>query len=76
MANNVLTQYPHRRERDGLFDSICPTCFATVVRSKPEADMAELEKAHVCNPAFLAERSRFAKAESTRHLALTRGMEP
>jgi hypothetical protein len=47
-----LAEFPHRRDRDGLYDSICPRCYATVARSRPEAEMAELENAHVCNSAF------------------------
>jgi hypothetical protein len=58
-----LAKFPHRRDRDGLYDSICPTCFATVARSKPEAEMAELEQAHVCNSSFLAERGHLSRAE-------------
>jgi hypothetical protein len=57
-----LAKFPHRRDRDGLYDSICPTCFATIARAKPEAEMAELEKAHVCNSSFLAERGQFSRA--------------
>jgi hypothetical protein len=59
----TLAKYPHRRDRDGLYDSICPTCFATVARSKPEAEMAELENAHVCNSSFLADRGQFSRAK-------------
>jgi hypothetical protein len=58
-----LAKFPHRRDRDGLYDSICPNCFATVARSKPEAEMAELEKAHVCNTSYLAERGQFTRAK-------------
>jgi hypothetical protein len=58
-----LAKFPHRRDRDGLYDSICPACFATVARSKPEAEMAELEKAHVCNSSYLAERGQFSRAK-------------
>ena len=57
-----LADFPHRRDRDGLYDSICPNCFATVARSKPEAEMSRLEKAHICDSAFLAERGLFARA--------------
>jgi hypothetical protein len=42
------THFAHRHDRDGLYHSICPLCFATVARSRPEAEMAELELAHVC----------------------------
>jgi hypothetical protein len=57
-----LAKFPHRRDRDGLYDSICPACFATVARSKPEAEMAELEKTHVCNSSYFAERGQFGSA--------------
>jgi hypothetical protein len=59
-----LVHFPHRRDKDGLYDSICPTCFATVARSKPEAEMVELELAHVCNSSYLAERGHFSRPES------------
>jgi hypothetical protein len=42
------THFAHRHDRDGLYHSICPLCFATVARSRPETEMAELEQAHVC----------------------------
>ena len=48
--------YPHRRNYDGSFDSICRTCFATVGRASNEATLAELEKNHSCDPRLLAER--------------------
>jgi hypothetical protein len=60
MASN-LPRFPRRRDRDGLYDAICPRCFATVARSQPEREMAKLEQAHVCNSAFLAERGLFAR---------------
>ena len=59
-----LSHFPHRRVQDGLYDSICPACFATVARSKPKTNMAEIEKAHVCNSSFLAERGHFSRPES------------
>ena len=52
-----LAQFPHRQDGDGMYHSICSNCFATVARSKPEAVMADLEKAHVCNPSYLANDS-------------------
>ena len=61
------TVYPHRRNRDGLYDSICPACFATIARSQPEAEMAELEKSHLCNSSFLAERGESSRTNSARH---------
>jgi hypothetical protein len=66
----ILTVYPHRRNRDGSFDSICPTCYATVARSKPEAELAEIDEAHICDSAYLAERGSFCTAEAARRLAM------
>jgi hypothetical protein len=54
------TEYPHRRNRDGTWDSICTKCFLTVARCKTESDLAEFEKAHICNSAFLADRGHFS----------------
>lgn len=65
MSTNALN-YPHRKASNGLYDSICPTCFATVARSKPKAVMAELEEAHVCDSAWLAERGLFTKPAPVR----------
>ncbi len=47
-------QYPHRRNRDGSVDSICPRCIATIASSTREADLKCPETAHVCEPWRLA----------------------
>jgi hypothetical protein len=49
-------KYPHRVNLDGSWDSICPHCFLTIAHSKTESGLAALERVHVCNSAFLAER--------------------
>ena len=59
MGNKLDEFYPHRRNRDGSFDSICLICLATVAAGKSELDLVELEKVHVCNLAFLADRRGF-----------------
>jgi hypothetical protein len=59
------THFPHRQDSDGLCHSICPTCFATVARSRPEAEVAELEMAHVCNPRYLQGPGRSNSADTT-----------
>jgi hypothetical protein len=56
MADRTDVFYPHRRNRNGSFDSICLTCLATVAAGKSEPELVELEKVHVCNLAFLADR--------------------
>jgi hypothetical protein len=50
------TEYPHRRNRDGTWDSICKKCFLTVAHCKTESELAASEKTHVCNSSYLADR--------------------
>jgi hypothetical protein len=40
---------PHRTNRDGTIDAICPRCFATIGTSMWEAELERLEAAHVCD---------------------------
>jgi hypothetical protein len=62
MDNQAL--YARRRNEEGSYDSICRTCFGTVVRSKSEAELAEYEKVHVCDLSLFVEHSCFSGAES------------
>jgi len=48
--------FPHRRNEDGSYDSICPSCFLTIARARSEGELAPLEKQHVCDSSLLAER--------------------
>jgi hypothetical protein len=48
---------PHRRNRDGSWDSICLTCFATVATTPLEPDLAEQDRLHVCTAHVLSQRS-------------------
>ncbi len=48
-------EYPHRRNSDGTWDSICTNCFQTVAHCETESKLAQFEKAHVCDPSVLAE---------------------
>lgn len=41
--------FPHRHNRDGSFDSICPQCFQTVAKSSTEADLEAAERVHDCD---------------------------
>jgi hypothetical protein len=52
--------YTHRRNEDGSFDSICWLCIAAVVRSKPESELAEYEKAHGCDSTSMTEEENTA----------------
>jgi hypothetical protein len=63
MAGNS-TLYAHRQNEDGSYDSICPTCFATVAQSRAEAGLAEEEAAHACSPSFLAGCGHFGRTET------------
>ena len=47
-------KFPHRMNRDGTIDSICPRCYATIATSTREADLERIEAAHVCNPSRLS----------------------
>jgi hypothetical protein len=55
------TLYPHRRNADGSYDSICTTCFATVARSPAEVGLTEGERAHVRSSSFLADRGNLPR---------------
>jgi hypothetical protein len=46
--------FPHRRNRDGSFDSICLKCLLTVANEKNEADLGKHDEIHVCNPSVLS----------------------
>ena len=48
--SDKVTMYPHRRNEEGSYDSICRACFATVVRGKAENELAAYEEAHICDP--------------------------
>jgi hypothetical protein len=48
-AERTQQTFPHRRNPDGTFDSICPHCFRTVSHQESESDLAEFERSHVCN---------------------------
>jgi hypothetical protein len=49
--------FPHRRNRDGSFDSICLQCLLTIANARTEADLAKYDKYHVCNPSILSQRA-------------------
>jgi hypothetical protein len=49
MTYGSIPFFPHRRNRDGTFNSICLTCLATVAANKSEDELKELDKHHVCS---------------------------
>ena len=44
--------YPHRKNSNGNYDSICLTCLAAIGSSKDEEELRELEKDHSCADTF------------------------
>jgi hypothetical protein len=68
----VLTRlpfYPHRRNRDGSFDSICLKCLLTIATAKTEIELATHEKVHVCNPSILSQQAFDRAHENGRNSA-------
>ena len=60
MSLTRIPFYPHRQNRDGSFDSICPRCFAIVASATKVTELHTSEKQHTCDEAFLAERDVFS----------------
>jgi hypothetical protein len=69
---DTSSSYPHRRNKDGSFDSICTACFATIAQASAEADLAECEKVHVCQSSFFAERGLLYQTRPRPNRALGR----
>ena len=63
--------FPHRKNKDGSFDSFCLKCFATVARATLESELGDHERAHVCDDMFAAKRS-FLQQESHRSISARR----
>ena len=53
-----LTNFAHRHNSDGSYDSICTKCYATVASAGKEEALSSSESAHVCDPfaLYLAEQ--------------------
>jgi hypothetical protein len=49
----VHFEFPHRMNKDGTIDSVCPRCFVTIGCSTWEADLDRMEAAHVCESSRL-----------------------
>jgi hypothetical protein len=56
MAFQIAPFFPHRRNKDGSFNSICLKCFATVASHMTEEELKEQDKNHVCVKSVLSER--------------------
>ena len=49
MLTLLRPSFPHRRNKDGSFDSICTVCFATVASVEDEWELASYESKHNCD---------------------------
>jgi hypothetical protein len=61
---SVEIQYPHRHNPDETWDSICKKCFRTIANCKTESELADFEKAHVCNQPVVAEQDYYSIAQA------------
>jgi hypothetical protein len=57
MAEKLIAFYPHRRNKDGSYDSICLNCLLTVATGKSEAELMKLDEKHVCEYSTLSQRA-------------------
>ncbi len=48
-----VQRFPHRRNRDGSYDSICTLCFTTVASSETEEELGEAEAKPICDRVIL-----------------------
>jgi hypothetical protein len=53
------TEYPHRLNAEGSYDSICRRCFRTVARAETEAELRAYEAKHICDPHMMTEHAYF-----------------
>ena len=58
-------EFPHRRNRDGTYDSICPACLATVATAQTEAELRARERVHLCDPVLVDRFSSLAGLSSS-----------
>jgi hypothetical protein len=58
MSYQAIPFFPHRRHKDGTFQSLCLKCLATVGIHRSEAVLVELEAAHQCGGVSSAKESK------------------
>jgi hypothetical protein len=46
----MVFRFAHRFNENGSYDSICTGCLLTLSTAKTEADLAQHERSHVCDP--------------------------
>jgi hypothetical protein len=50
----MTSPFPHRRNKDGSYDSICPKCFATIARATTDRELLAFDQKHVCDNSLTA----------------------
>jgi hypothetical protein len=50
ISRQVGSPFPHRLNKNGFFDSICPECCLTIASTRDESALINYEIDHVCNP--------------------------
>ena len=68
MADKLIAFYPHRRKRNGSYDSICLSCFATIASANTEIELLTHDSKHTCDHALLSMRRLFLRADLLRYL--------
>jgi hypothetical protein len=59
--------FPHRKNKDGSFDSICLECLATFARANLESELEQHDKAHLSADAH--RKKRQIRAPALSHLS-------
>jgi hypothetical protein len=67
MAQASRTVFPHRRNPDGSFDSICTECFRTVATAPAEAQLEAAETVHPDNCKGFGLTALYRRSEDERH---------
>ena len=59
-----VTKFPHRKNLDGTWDSICRSCLGTVASAPSEAQLSRYESGHVCDSlsVYLASQGYFPRS--------------
>jgi hypothetical protein len=64
--------FPHRKNNDSSFDSICPRCFRTISTRGIEGDLAQDERSHLCAGDSLGQRIQAERIHSSDLSCLSR----
>jgi hypothetical protein len=57
MADKLLVFYPQRRSKNGCFDYICLSCFATIATARTEPELLRIKEKHICDPSTISQRA-------------------